>query len=99
MESIEDRVKIVLNDVLTVAPTQVYLQSKLVTDLQMDSLDFLEILIELEAEFEMEIPDHIAEKFVTVSDVIDYIRENQNTLVACSNSKIKTVNINQGAMQ
>ena len=41
-----------------------------------DSLDIVELIMALEEEFDMEIPDADAEKIVTVNDVVDYIKEN-----------------------
>ena len=45
-------------------------------DLGIDSLDIVELVMALEEEFDMEIPDSDAEKVVTVGDVVEYIKEN-----------------------
>ena len=45
-------------------------------DLEVDSLDLMELVMALEEEFDIEIPDADAEKVVTVGDVVDYIKEN-----------------------
>ena len=47
-------------------------------DLGADSLDIVELVMALEEEFDIEIPDSDAEKVVTVGDVVDYIKENVN---------------------
>jgi len=48
----------------------------LIDDLGADSLDIVELIMSLEEEFDIEIPDSDAEKVVTVGDVVDYIKEN-----------------------
>lgn len=54
---------------------EVKLESSFVDDLRADSLDIVELIMALEDEFEMEIPDEDAEKLRTVSDVVGYIEE------------------------
>ena len=60
--------KLGIDDVSTVTPT-----SKIVADLNADSLDVVELVMALEEEFGIEIPDEDADKLITVQDVIDYI--------------------------
>ncbi len=50
--------------------------STFVDDLSADSLDIVELIMSIEEEFNMEIPDQDAEKIVTVGDVVKYIKEN-----------------------
>ena len=50
--------------------------SSYINDLGADSLDIVELVMALEEEFDIEIPDADAEKVVTVGDVVDYIKEN-----------------------
>ena len=52
------------------------MEASFIDDLGADSLDIVELIMALEEEFDMEIPDGDAEKIVTVSDVVDYIKEN-----------------------
>lgn len=52
-------------------------ESTFVDDLSADSLDIVELIMSLEEEFDMEIPDQEAEKIVTVGDVVKYIKENK----------------------
>ena len=51
---------------------EVLLESSFIDDLGADSLDIVELLMALEEEFDIEIPDEEAEKLVTVGDVVDY---------------------------
>ena len=50
--------------------------SEIIKDLGADSLDIVELIMALEEEFDIEIPDADAEKVVTVNDVVDYIKDN-----------------------
>ena len=50
-------------------------ESRFVEDLAADSLDVIQIVLKLEEEFDIEIPDSDAEKVATVGDVVDYIKE------------------------
>jgi acyl carrier protein len=71
-------VKNVIAEVLNIEGEEVKLESQIINDLGADSLDIVTLLMELEDEFENEIPDEDAEKLVTVQDVVDYIIENTN---------------------
>ena len=53
------------------------MEATFVDDLSADSLDIVELVMALEEEFDMEIPDTDAEKIVTVGDVVKYIEENK----------------------
>ena len=55
---------------------EVKAESNFKDDLGADSLDIVELIMALEEEFDMEIPDEDAEKIVSVSDVVDYIKDN-----------------------
>ena len=52
------------------------MEASFIDDLGADSLDIVELVMALEEEFDMEIPDSDAEKVVTVGDVVEYIKEN-----------------------
>ena len=54
----------------------VTMEASFIDDLGADSLDIVELIMALEEEFDIEIPDADAEKVVTVGDVVDYIKEN-----------------------
>ncbi len=62
---------------LGVDAEEVTLESSFIDDLGADSLDIVELLMALEEEFDIEIPDEEAEKLSTVGDVVDYIKNNK----------------------
>jgi acyl carrier protein len=68
-----DRVKAIVAEQLGVEPDEVTPQSKFVEDLGADSLDVVELVMALEDEFSLEIPDEEAEKISTVGDAAKYI--------------------------
>lgn len=57
------------------ADTAVTMEASFIDDLGADSLDIVELIMALEEEFEIEIPDADAEKVVSVQDVVDYIKD------------------------
>jgi len=73
MASVFDRVKTIVVEQLGVEADQVTPQSKFVEDLGADSLDVVELVMALEEEFDIEIPDEDAEKIVTVGEAAKYI--------------------------
>jgi len=75
-EQIFDKVKEIIVDQLGVEEDEVTLESSFIEDLGADSLDIVELIMALEEEFGLEIPDDEAEKISTVNDAIEYIREN-----------------------
>jgi acyl carrier protein len=74
---IEQRVKDIIVEQLGVKPDQVTPEAKFIEDLGADSLDTVELIMALEEEFGIEVPDEQAEKLTTVGDVIKYIEEHQ----------------------
>ncbi len=71
--SIADRVKKIIVEQLGVDASEVNPQAHFVNDLGADSLDTVELVMALEEEFDMEIPDDQAEKITTVGQAVDYI--------------------------
>lgn len=71
-----DRVKEVIVDQLGADEAAVTMDASFVDDLGADSLDIVELIMGLEAEFDIEIPDEDAEKIRTVGDAVNYIKEN-----------------------
>ena len=76
MSSIEERVKKIVAEQLSVSADQVKAESSFVDDLGADSLDTVELVMALEEEFEADIPDEEAEKIATVQDAVDFIKAN-----------------------
>ena len=73
-EEISERVKSIIVDQLGVSLEEVTPQASFIEDLGADSLDIVELIMALEEEYEMEIPDEDAEKIQTVDDVTTYIQ-------------------------
>ena len=71
----EDRVKQIIMDQLGVSADQVTPQASFIDDLGADSLDTVELVMALEEEFDIEIPDEDAEKMKTVQDALDYLKK------------------------
>ncbi|HAO79220.1 MAG TPA: acyl carrier protein [Verrucomicrobia subdivision 3 bacterium] len=74
---IEQRVKDIIVEQLGVKPDQVTPAAKFIEDLGADSLDTVELVMALEEEFGIEVPDEQAEKLQSVGDVIKYVEESQ----------------------
>ena len=70
------KVKRLIVDQLGVDEGSVTMDSSFVDDLGADSLDIVELIMGLETEFDLEIPDEEAEKITTVGDAVNYIKEN-----------------------
>lgn len=70
-----DKVKEIVVEQLGVEADDVTIESSFIDDLGADSLDIVELIMALEEEFDLEIPDEEAEKFPTVGNVVDYIKE------------------------
>ncbi|MBO4816339.1 MAG: acyl carrier protein [Clostridia bacterium] len=75
-EEIFNKVKEIIVEQLGVAETAVVGEASFIDDLGADSLDIVELIMALEEEFDIEIPDGDAEKVVTVNDVVEYIKDN-----------------------
>ena len=75
-EQIFDKAKEIIVDQLGVEEDEVTLESSFIEDLGADSLDIVELIMALEEEFGLEIPDDEAEKISSVNDAVEYIREN-----------------------
>ncbi|MBW4629792.1 MAG: acyl carrier protein [Brasilonema octagenarum HA4186-MV1] len=70
-----DKVKKIVVEQLSVKDEQVTPQASFANDLGADSLDTVELVMALEEEFDIEIPDEAAEKITTVQQAVDYINE------------------------
>lgn len=76
-EEIFEKVKAIIIDGLGVDEKLVKEDATFIDDLSADSLDIVELVMSIEEEFGLEIPDTAAEKIVTVGDVVKYIKEHK----------------------
>jgi acyl carrier protein len=76
MSDITSRVQAIIVDKLGVDESEVKPEATFTNDLGADSLDTVELIMELEKEFNITIPDDQAEKIVTVSDAVAYVEAN-----------------------
>ena len=72
-----DKIKEVIIDKLGVDEAAITEEAHFVNDLGADSLDTVELIMQLEEEFGLEIPDESAEKMTTVQSAVDYIEKNK----------------------
>ena len=70
----EDRVKEIIAKELEVDPKQLSPEAKFIEDLGADSLDIVELVMALEEEFGLDIPDEDADKLKTVGDAMNYLK-------------------------
>jgi acyl carrier protein len=73
MSSTLEKISEVIADKLGVEPSKITPDAKFIEDLGADSLDTVELIMQLEDEFNLEIPDEEAEKLTTVGAVVEYI--------------------------
>ena len=71
-----DKVKDIIVDSLSCDEEQVTLEASLQADLDADSLDAVELIMAVEDEFDVQIPDEEANKMATVKDIVDYLEAN-----------------------
>ncbi len=76
-DAIFEKVKEVIIEQLAVEDDSVKLDTSFIDDLGADSLDIVELIMALEEEFDLQIPDSEAEKIMTVGDVVEYIKNNK----------------------
>ena len=78
MEAIFERVKEVIGEQLEIEDLDtITMETTFIDDLGADSLDIVELIMALEEEFDMEIPEAEAEKITSVGDAVEYIKANQ----------------------
>ena len=73
--NIQEKVISIISEQFSVKVEDVKLESELIQDLQSDELDNIELIMALEEKFKIEIPDEDAEKFTTVNDIVEYVKE------------------------
>ena len=76
-KEIFQRLKTIVIDQLGVNEENVTMEATFVDDLAADSLDIVELIMNIEEEFDLEIPDNDTEKIVTIGDVVKYIEEHK----------------------
>lgn len=76
--SMEEKVKSIIVEQLGVDEESVTAEASFIDDLGADSLDIVELVMTMEEEFDLEIPDEDAEKIKTVADVTNYIKAKVN---------------------
>ena len=76
-EEIIERIKSIIVEQLGVSLEEVTPEASFIEDLGADSLDIVELIMALEEEYDIEIPDEDAEKIQTVQDVINYVESRQ----------------------
>ena len=75
MASVEEKIKKIICEQLDVAEKDVVPEASFVDDLGADSLDQVELIMAMEEEFDVSIPDEDAEKIATVQEAVDYIKK------------------------
>jgi len=73
-----EKVRDIIVEQLGVDESEVTLEASFIDDLGADSLDIVELIMALEEEFDLEIPDKEAEKITTVGEAVEYIKAHQN---------------------
>lgn len=73
-----EKIKAIIVDQLGVEEDMITMDTNMMKDLEADSLDAVEIILGVEDEFEIEIPDDVAEKFETVGDLVSYVDDNMD---------------------
>ncbi|ABY93008.1 acyl carrier protein [Thermoanaerobacter thermohydrosulfuricus] len=68
-----EKVRDIIAEQLGIDPEEITMESSFIDDLGADSLDIVELIMALEEEFDIEIPDEDAEKIKTVGDVVEYL--------------------------
>ena len=79
-----DKVKQLVVDQIGVSADELDMDTNLMNDLEADSLDAVEIIMAMEGEFDIEIPDEDAEKFLTIRDMVEYLEKKKK-----KNSRLK----------
>ncbi|MBQ9825619.1 MAG: acyl carrier protein [Firmicutes bacterium] len=71
-----EKIREIIADQLDADPESITMDTDLMKDLEADSLDAVEIIMAIESEYDLEIPDDRAEEFKMVSNIVSYIEDN-----------------------
>ncbi len=82
MSDIESKIIDITASTLNIDKSKITSESRFVNDLGADSLDTVELMMAIEAEFDCNIPDEEAGKIVTIADAVKYVKENVSNLKA-----------------
>ena len=90
-----EKIQEIIADKLSIDVEEITLDSSFIDDLNADSLDIVELIMALEDELEMEIPDEDVENFKTVGDVVNYVKTHhkQLLLIAHMQNSLRNLNI------
>ena len=72
-----EKIRDIIVEQLDVDPESVTMETDFMKDLEADSLDAVEIILGVEDEYGIEIPDEVAENFTKVADIVEYIEANK----------------------
>ena len=78
MSEYQEKITEIIIDKLGVEESKVTLEAKFIDDLGADSLDTVELIMQFEEEFSIEIPDEDAENLLSVSQAVDYVTKRMN---------------------
>ena len=73
-----EKIKSIVSEQLNISPDKITPESSIIDDLGADSLDVVELVMALEENFGVEIPDEEAEKISTIGDIVTYIENDKN---------------------
>ena len=73
-----EKIKLIVSEQLNISPEKITPESSIIDDLGADSLDVVELVMALEENFGVEIPDEEAEKIATIGDIVNYIESHKN---------------------
>lgn len=90
MQDIENRIRDLISQHINISKEEINLESSLGYDLGVDSLDAVEIIMALEEEYSIEIPDEDADQMVKVKDLVEYINDKLSKQVGEPHGRIES---------
>ncbi|QCI27231.1 acyl carrier protein [Buchnera aphidicola] len=77
MKNIKNKIKKIISNIMEIEIKKIHDKTNLITDLKVDSLDIIEIIMAIEEKFNIEIPESEVEKFNTINFITEYIQKNK----------------------